>query len=257
MSFIDRFETQLRQASADLQPLVPARSPRWRRRGSLVPLLAVAITGPAAAIVRPWSPELGRDGDVRSSAVPVAQEAKDAFAVLRRPQTARDRAAAGPLLRRIDKPLDQVQVADVRRIGRGWAVVPVQAFDTAPGFEDRGGAQICVTGRGTTGCSPVSAAAANGVTVLSAGADDTRYQGLVPDGVAFARFASTATGRTYKAAVHRNFLRLTIPEIGPMRMVRPMLPDGTRSRKAIRSPSSPAAGRFEWLNAAGAVVGPP
>jgi len=265
MSFLDRYEQQLIQASATLQaaqPITPApvarrRGRRLTRRGFAIGVVLIAVAAPAAALVQPWDPILGRGGQdtITSSSAAIDRSALAAYALLRRPQTERDRRLAEPLLRRLGRPLDQVQLAAVRAIQPGLAVVAVNTIDV-PGGSGADGPQICVLRAEVIGCNPVARAIANGVLTLSASKDSTRYEGLVPDGVKRVRFTVASSGATTTADVVDNYVRLTIPQIGAATTVTVPNPDGSPAGRTMPGPPTPVPGTLTWLDDANRVVGP-
>ena len=265
MSFLERYEQQLMQASAALGRAPSATradsehrwSRRLPRRGVTIGLALVAIAAPAVALVQPWDPPVGRgDQDtLTASGAEVDRSALDAYAILRRPQTERDRRLAEPLLRQMGRPLDQVQLAGVRAIRPGLAVVPVNTIDVN-GHLGAGGPQICVLRTATTGCSPVARAVANGVVTLTATTGYTRYEGVVPDGVARVQFMLEPSGETTTAAVKNNYVRLTIPWIGAPTMIPAPNRDGSPSDEKMPGPPTPAPGTLTWLDTANRIVGP-
>src|SRR5262249_3541300 len=107
-------------------------------------------TAPAASGT--WTPHVGRPEKKLPATIdrtPVDPKAVAAFAVLRRPQSERDRKLAAPLLRYFGGPIDGIQVDGVRALGSGYALVPVAKFgmDMGPG--------LCVAGHGGAGCGQV------------------------------------------------------------------------------------------------------
>src|SRR5262245_45286988 len=171
--FLDRYGDQLRLARVREQ-----RRSRGPRRAAIASLLILAVAAPAVAVVQPWNPELGHpmlDDQTTIDRSPVDRSATEVLAILRRPQTARDRELATPLLRYAVGRIDNVQVDSIRALGEHHALVPHTG--------KRSGAMLCILGDGGASCSPVSDVAGHGVIDVSHGPKFTRYAGVVPDGV--------------------------------------------------------------------------
>ncbi|MDA0169718.1 hypothetical protein OJ998_11540 [Solirubrobacter taibaiensis] len=239
--FLDRYGLQLREARL-----------RRRRRAVRVSLLAVASPAVAAIAVvmttsspdieRPatptatatapppvgtWTPKVGRPDKGMPMSIdrtPVSPTATKVLAVLRRPQTDRDRRLAGPRLRYVGPPGEGVQVDGVRALNARYALVPVKRLGTLPG------PGLCILGSGGGGCAPVSTVSRKGVSSLSAGAKGTHYFGVVPDGVARVRFRPQV-GQPVETVVRENFYELRFPATGPGLM--------------------PAQGKLEWIDGNG------
>lgn len=271
MNFLDRFETQLAYASAELRREQQAAGPpphkRRRWRLAVLPVVAVAVTAPALAIVQPWSPQVGSGDDrVSTSDVPVADSLLDAFGVLRRPQTSKDRRVAAPVLRRLGRPISKVQVAGVRAIRPDVAVVPIRGMsDRDPGRPDPG-AQVCLVSGAVLGCTPLATAARRGVTFTTASPGRTRYQGLVPDGVKSVRFTAASTGEQTTVDVVANYFTITLFDTEPSQSIPRPDPGRTVPRPGqtargpsadgarIPGPAMPLAGRLAFLGASGDVL---
>ena len=224
--FLDRYGLQLRAARR-----------RRRRRVVRVSLLAVASPAVAAVAVfmatsspsdteRPaastatattqppvgtWTPAVGwpeKNMPMSIDRTPVSPTATKVLAVLRRPQTDRDRRLAGPRLRYVGPPGEGLQVDGVRALNARYALVPLKRHGTLPG------PAVCILGSRGGGCSPVSQVALHGVASLTAGEKWTRRFGIVPDGVTRVRF-TPRTGQPVETVVRENFYELRIPATGP------------------------------------------
>jgi hypothetical protein len=211
-------------------------------------------TEPAA--IGTWKPTLGRPRLGITASIdhtPVAQPVVDALAVLRRPQSDRDRELAGPKLRYVGNGVDRVQIDGVRALSPNYALVPVQQFAPEPGV----GPGICLMGSGGAGCAPVATVAERGVSGTSAGQKGTHFVGIVPDGIARVRF-TPAAGRPIQATVTENFYELRYGHVAPPTRMTP--PSGWKGPVGddgkIEGGPMPARGRLEWLDASGKVVGP-
>ena len=257
--FLDRYGEQLQRARR-----------RRRRRAARVSLLAVAapvaaalviflapserdIERPAAPPTSTWTPKVGRPKVGLPATIdrtPVSRDASDVLAILRRPQTARDRKLAAPRLRHAGGAVDGVQVDGVRALNPRYALVPVTEMG------DRAGPALCVMGSGGAACAPVASVREHGVTMISGGHGETRYVGVVPDGVAAVRFTPDG-GRPVVVAVRENFYELRISISAPPGRVNPPKgftgPVGKDGR--IVGPPMPAQGKLEWLDAGGNVIG--
>ena len=244
--FLDRYGVQLRAARR-----------RRRRRAVRVSLLAVASPAVAAVVVvmarsspdveRPatpaatattpppvgtWTPAVGwpeKNMPMSIDRTPVSPTATKVLAVLRRPQTDRDRRLAGPRLRYVGPPGEGLQVDGVRALNAHYALVPIKRHGTLPG------PAICILGSRGGGCSPVSRVARHGVASLTDGKQWTRRFGIVPDGVTRVRF-TPQTGRPVETVVRENFYELRFPATGPGLM--------------------PAQGKLEWIDGNGNSTSP-
>jgi hypothetical protein len=247
--FLERYGEQLQLA----RRRVDRRRSRILRRGTIASLAIVAIAAPAVAVMQPWNPRLGRpriDGPVSVSRAPVPTSASEALAVLRRPQTARDRRLAAPHLRDATREMVGVQVDGIRAVSPDYALVPIKGMRTPT---ETLGPMLCLLGGGGSACNSAGDVARSGVILVSAGfAHGTRFVGIVPDGVARVRF-TPAGAAPAAVTVHDNFYELRVPQLG--RGVRVTPPKGYSG--SIPSPPEPAHGRLDWLDAAGAVIGPP
>jgi hypothetical protein len=250
--FLERYGAQLQAARRRAE----RRRARVLRRGTIASLVVVAIAAPAVAVMQPWSPRLGRpriDGRVSVSRAPVPASASDVLAVLRRPQTPRDRRLAAPHLRDAGREMVGVQVDGIRAVSPAYALVPIRGIRT-PHRKLR--PMLCLLGGGGAGCNYVSAVARSGVELVSAGfAHGTRFVGIVPDGVARVRFTPVGEAPTV-VAVHDNFYKLRVPQLGPPGPGIAPPPGYTGPDRTIPAPPEPARGRLEWLDAGGKVVGP-
>jgi hypothetical protein len=255
--FLDRYGLQLRAAQR-----------RRRRHAVRVSLLAVASPAVAAValimatsspdVERPatptatsgtWTPEVGRPDKGIPATIdrtPISPVATNALAVLRRPQTDRDRRLAGPRLRYVGPPNEDVQVDGVRALNARYALVPMAR-----------GPRLCVIGSGGSACSPVDMVPRHGVASVSAGKKGTRYVGLVPDGVARVRF-TPQTGQPVETVVRENFYELRVPATAPPGRALP--PAGwkgpTDEDGSIEGPPMPAQGKLEWIDGNGNATPP-
>jgi len=247
--FLERYGQQLQAA----RRRADRRRARVLRRGTVASLVVVAIAAPAVAVMQPWNPRLGRpriDGHVSVSRAPVPASARAALAVLRRPQTARDRRLAAPHLRNASHEMVGVQVDGIRAVSPAYALVPIKGMRTPL---QTLGPMLCLLGGGGSGCNYAKDVARDGVILVSAGfAHGTRFVGIVPDGVARVRFTPVGAAPVV-AEVRDNFYALRVPRLGPPARVTP--PKGYTG--AIPSPPEPAHGQLQWLDAAGEVIGPP
>lgn len=254
--FLDRYGDQLRAAQ-----LRPHRSLRSRvppaRRTLLISLGVLAIAAPAVAVVRPWDPTLGRpgvdDGSATKTSAPAPEAARDVMAVLRRPQTADDRAKAAPLLRTVDAQFTGVQTDSIRALRDGWALVPTASVATGSGrsLEEA----LCITDGEGPVCGSASAVRARGVSMTAASATATTVVGLVPDGVARVRF-TPVKGRATTVEASSNFFSLSVPQTKPREMIAAPKDESWTGPAMIEGPPMPVAGSLEWLAADGSVVGP-
>lgn len=261
--FLDRFGDQLhaaeqRHAVAARAPDVPAHGRRSRR----VRLAAVALAGavlvaaPAAAIIAPWEPSLERagvDDPVAVEHAPVAVQAVEAFAVLRRPQNDTDRRLAAPVLTAVGagNQVDRVQTHGIRAVAPGWAVVPAKAMKTTPAAhadED----VLCLTNGDVIGCSASDRAATTGIQLTTASEGQTTIAGLVPDRVSGVRFVR-AEGGSVEADVASNFFAVSVRKAGSQRTIK--APPGYEHGSRIPAPPTPATGTLEWLDDDRNVIG--
>jgi len=261
MDFLDRYGRQLERA----------RRRRARRRAAGASLLvpagaAVAIAlfvlptepelerlaEPAPSPTVTWSPEVGRPEKGLGASIdraPVSGDASDVLAVLRRPQTERDRRLAAPRLRHAGGAVDGIQVDAVRALSKNYALVPVTKVE--------GGSEpmLCIMGGGGSGCGRASSVREHGVSSLSGGPNGTHWVGVVPDGVARVRF--TPDGGTPKDSIVReNFYEIRVPEHAPETRIRP--PKGWKAPVGedgmIPGAGGPASGTIEWFDSAGKVI---
>jgi hypothetical protein len=248
---------QLRAAAA--RERRPKRLSWGPRRGVVVSLAVLAVAAPALAVTQPWSPMLSRpgtDNPVKTDASPVTASAREALAVLRRPQTPEDRAKTAPLLKAVGagNQVDGVQTASIRLLTDGVALVPAKTVRTGPFATSDD--ELCLTNGTSVTCGPASSVRTTGITSVEASRTTTSYTGLVPDGVARVRFTAN-TGTAAEAAVTSNFYSLSVPEVAPPRMIdAPDAPDGSNGPSRIPGPPTPVGGTIEWLDANGRIVGP-
>lgn len=150
MSFLDRFETTLREAGsryAEHNPPASQPTPKRHRRSRrylAISLAGLAVAGSATAAVttHPWSPTLGDDryGDPEPtiSADAPPQDQMAILGVLRRPYTAadRDRLSRATLQFMNGKSTHGVRTDYIRRLGTtsGGAVtlIPIKRWDPRP-----------------------------------------------------------------------------------------------------------------------------
>lgn len=258
---LDRYNHSEAGDAARAEAPAPEERAAWlARRG--VRRLIVAGAGllifaaPALAVTQPWSPAMSRpniDKPVSTSAAPVASQARDALAVLRRPQAQADRDGAEPLLRTVGvgNQLDGVQTSDVRALPGRWALVPVTTARTGPASVASN--QICITNGELIGCAPASGMKDHGTAVAMAAADRSTYAGLVPDGVTRVRFVPKR-GSAVEGEVTSNFYTLTVPGTEPAQSV--PAPPGYSGGRTIPGPTMPLDGSIELVDTSGRVVGP-
>lgn len=89
--------------------------------------------------------------------------------------------------------------------------------------------------------------------MVSANTTTTTITGLVPDNVVLVRF-TPATGAAIKAKVEDNFYVLSIRATGPSARVK--APLGYRGPSTIPGPPMPVAGKLQWFDRNGDVIGP-
>jgi hypothetical protein len=254
--FLDRYGEQLHAAQLGGHRLRWARACSARRT-LLISLGALAIAAPAVAVVRPWEPTLGRPGvdegaaTTTTAAAPAA--ARDVMAVLRRSQTANDRAKATPLLRSVDAQFTGVQTESIRALRDNWALVPAASVATGPDRTLENA--LCITDGEGTACGPANAVRDRGIHMISSSATATTVVGLVPDGVTRVRF-TPAKGRAATVTAGSNFFSLSVPETQARDTI-PAPDDKSWTGPAkIEGPPMPVEGSLEWLAADGSVVGP-
>ena len=245
--FLDRFGHQLQRAEPRRRIVAP------RRRGLAVAIASLLIAAPAVAVVGPWHPSLGRSGVDDPVAVdesPVPPAALQAFAVLRREQTAADRERTAPLLRAVGagNQVDRVQTSGIRAVGDGWALVPARSMQTGPSMkadED----VLCLTDGTTIGCAPTASVVERGLEVVSASAAaGTQIVGLVPDGIEAVRF-TPSSGRAVESQARSNLFSLSAAELAPPRRIN--APPGYNGPSVIDGPPLPVAGTVQWLDGGG------
>jgi hypothetical protein len=225
------------------------------RRALVAGIATFAIAAPALAVTQPWAPDLGRPGiDAPTTVSPASpsETARDALAVLRRPQNQADRTAAAPLLQGVvGSQVGGVQTAGIRSLGNGWALIPAETVATGPDRLSRD--QVCFTEGKTLTCGPAASLRAHGVMGSESNDGATTYTGVVPDGVAAVRFVPR-TGSSRQAVVEDNFFVLEVNQVAPPRMIK--APEGYNGPAMIPAPPLPPAGELQWLNADGDVTGP-
>jgi hypothetical protein len=255
--FLDRFGDQLRTAQAASIATPPGHHARRmsRRRAWIVVIVVLAVAAPAVAVTRPWEPLLGRPavdgGAPRASRAPVTAIARDSLSVLRRPQTEADRRLAQPLLRALNPRTEGVQVAGIRALRSGYALIPVKSVEIAPGrrIEDA----LCLSDGASLGCHPAKRVPDTGIGMLSATKTQTRLWGVVPDGVARVRFEPVGHPPV-ETGVESNFFALRVNALAPARRV--PAPEGYPGPATIPGPPTPVEAVIRWLDDAGRIVGP-
>jgi hypothetical protein len=256
--FFDRYGAQLRAVQATPATGTTRRNmlARAPRRGVLAGIAALVVAAPALAITQPWNPDIGRPGidrPVSTDGSDVTAAARDRLAVLRRGQVAEDREKATPLLKGVvGDTVEGVQLSGVRALRDTWALVPAKTVHTGPA--ETKSDQLCFTdGQEITcgGAASLSTAGIGGVTASPT--DGTTYTGLVPDGVTQVRF-TPASGVPTTVDVSSNFYELNIPRLAPERLID--APAGYKGPAKIPGPPLPVSGSLQWLDPAGAVVGP-
>jgi hypothetical protein len=218
----------------------------------LASLAVLVAAAPAAAIVHPWSPLLGRpsiDGPVRASTAPVIDAAREHLGVLRREQTDTDRTQASSLLATLGRQTQGVQTDGIRSLAPGWALIPVQSLQI--GTETKTN-QICLSHHDGLACGAADKIASDGLSLASASPSGTTIAGVVPDSVARVRFIPT-DGKPTEVDVQSNFYKLTTPDLAPSPPVN--APPGYPT-KTVPGPPLPVQGEVTWLDASGSTVGP-
>ena len=276
--FLDRYGEQLARARPGRRRRIAGAS-RLAIAAPAAAALVLLLARPAPEIERPaqtpvarstpvptpteppavgkWTPTLGRPKLGITASIdntPIAQPVIAALAVLRRPQSERDRKLAGPKLRYAGDSINGIQITGVRALNAEYALVPVTKFATEP---NTAGAGICLMGGGGGACAPVESVPRHGVTLMGAGASDTRYAGIVPDGIARVRFTPPGAA-PIEAAVTGNFYELRYhTSARPTRVTPPKGwkgPTGTDGK--IQAPPMLVRGALEWLDASGHMVKP-
>lgn len=239
-TFLDRLGDQLISAERALVAAIPAARSRrrWRSpRTTAVVLVGLAIAVPAVAATQPWRPILGRpalhDTPAGTSDTPVPDNASALLAVLRRPQTDRDRSPTSRvLLRVVGQQFHGVRVNSVRLLspspGHHALVVSAQGVGQEPGVTKGIGDAICLIFSAGRVCGDAASLREHGVS-MTAGPN---VRGLVPDGVAtvLLRFRG---GATISAEVRDNLFWITT------------------------APVTAAPFTAQWLDADRHVIGPP
>lgn len=203
-----------------------------------------------------WTPPVGRPEKglkAKIDRAPLPQAVLDAFAVLRRPQTERDRNLVKPRLRYFGGQGggNGLQVDAARALTKNFVLVPVQSF----GFRKDAGPALCLAGSGGVSCTPIDSVAANGVSFSMGGKRLSAWIGVVPDTVATVRF-TPETGRAVEYAVRDNFYEIRIhTNTSPGRVDPPPGWKGPKGKDGkIDGPPMPVNGKLEWLAADGKVV---
>lgn len=251
--FLDRLGTQLAIAP---DPRVTRRR-RIVRRGWIAGLATFAVATPALAVVQPWTPLLGsngNDGPLTASQAPVASDLKESLAVLRRPQTDEDRAEATAALAQLSN-LNGVQTADIRVLANGSVLVPAEAPDLPPGQFYPAGGVLCLVRTDGASCVPAKSVRSRGLFSIQVSTETgTSVSGLVPDGVATVRY-SPKDGAPVDARVDTNFFQVTVPQSTPTAPVpAPAELTEATGKQSLPGGVNPAAGSLEWLDANGAVI---
>jgi hypothetical protein len=237
-SFLDRLGAQLLAAERTLvtDGRAAARRRRWTTpRTAAVAIAGLAIAASAVAATTPWHPILGRpevhDAPAGTSSSPVPTDANAQLAVLRRPQTDRDR---GPitekLLRSIGQQFQGVRLGSVRLVtlspGHHALVLSAEGVGQLPGVTKGTSNPVCFVSNVGSSCGGARSLLTGGI-VMTAGPS---VRGLVPDGVAkvVLRFAG---GQTVGVDVHDNVFSIS---------------------------RTPTAGfTVQWLDTNGSPIGPP
>ena len=227
--FIDSFERELVEAGERRRDARVGRrfrrglAGRGGRRGAAAVLVALAVGVPAAtATVGGWNPfdEASGNGRIPApsvSARPVDPALAATLGVLRRPQSASDRAAitserlkglSGDAFR--GAQLDSIRLVDPRS---GVVLVPFEEGPVPrddrgrplPGFEGFSNV-ACIVTRTTDGAGAISCHTAEKVrSGLAVGSGSGDVSGLVPDGVARVRLIRG--DESAEAPVRNNFFR--------------------------------------------------
>lgn len=221
-------------------------------------LAGIVLLGGAAPVAASqiWQPETARpniDRPVASSSAPISAEGTSVLAVLRRPQTAQDRADAGSRLRAVGlgNQIEGLKLGAVRALPHSWALAPVDSVQVGPAKVAHD--QLCITDGSIIGCSPAAGTAAHGTAITRAIGSQSQFVGIVPDGVARVRFLGT-DGTTAEAPVEANFYSFSVDGLAPPRKVPP--PPDSSQTAPVDGPATPAEGEIQWLDAGGGVVGP-
>ena len=214
------------------------------------------VAAPALAVIAPWQPTLQRpgiDNPVTVDSSPVVESARDALAVLRRPQTPADREQTASLLSVVGtgNQVDHVQTDGIRAVAKGWALVPAKSVKTGPAQASPD--MLCLTNGQGIGCSPASSVSENGLGIVSASSTRTKLSAIVPDGVAAVR-VTPAGGTPIEANVTSNFYSVSIPQTAPPRTI--AAPPGYKGGPVIQGPPVPVHTTVEWLDASRKVIGP-
>ena len=140
---------------------------------------------------------------------PVSPTATKVLAVLRRPQTDRDRRLAGPRLRYVGPPGEGLQVDGVRALNARYALVPLKRHGTLPGPAALHPRQP----RRRLLARQQSGPPRRRQPHRRQEGDDAA-SAIVPDGVTRVRF-TPETGQPVETVVRENFYELRIPATGP------------------------------------------
>jgi hypothetical protein len=250
MSFIDRYEAQLVSAAHARRQRMPRH-----RRVTLLVALGVSITAPALAATGIWRPQIGdaEHGSPSITAEAPPASALDHYAVLKRPETAKDRGALTQgALRLIGPGVTGVRTGYIRLLrdehaGGAVVLIPVAGFRgpfptalTQPDETQTAGVDgLCLfvadpTGGGASGCRSLDELL-NGVGRLPQVAGSRMY-GLVPDGVARVE-VTLAEGPALSANVRNNLFVIDL------------------SAQHFAPPARPARAReVRWLDSSGALI---
>lgn len=257
-SFLDRLGDQLAAAERALTPSAATkrRTHRWAPPKSAILLLAgLAVAVPAVAATQPWRPILGRptlrDTPVSTSGSAVPANAIALLAVLRRPQTDRDRGRAiRTLLRSVGQQFSGVRLISVRLLspapGHHALVMSATGVGQVPAIAHHGVVDpVCLIINAGSVCGDARSLRTTGV-VMTAGSS---VRGLVPDGVAKV-VLTFDDGRTASDDVRDNLFWIThVPT------ARRTLSEPTAKRPRPKLLTT-APFTTRWLDSEGTTIGP-